>query len=85
MMAQRPVILKGFPTASDPHSEAFSSGVLALTQGTVVLRPPIRILQVIWRGLVALDDHWIGDLIGVICLFGLGYIGLVAAYILGGQ
>lgn len=28
-----------------------------------------------------LDDHWIGDLIGAVCLFGMLWIGLVAAMV----
>ena len=31
-----------------------------------------------------LNNHWLGDLIGVACLFGITYIGLVAAHIFGG-
>lgn len=38
-----------------------------------------------WRWLVRaarrLDDHWIGDLIGALCLFGMLWIGLVAAMV----
>jgi hypothetical protein len=29
-----------------------------------------------------LDDHWVGDLIGVICLFGLGYAALLLGHVL---
>jgi len=29
-----------------------------------------------------LDDHWIGDLIGVVCLFGLLWLGLWAVALL---
>jgi hypothetical protein len=28
-----------------------------------------------------LDDHWIGDLTGALCLFGMLWIGLVAAMV----
>lgn len=28
-----------------------------------------------------LDDHWIGDLIGAVCLFGMLWVGLVAAMV----
>lgn len=41
------------------------------------------IFRCVWRWLAALDDHWIGDAIGVICLFGLGYSALVAGHIFG--
>ena len=34
------------------------------------------------RALRALDDHWLGDLIATICLFGSLYIGLVAGAVL---
>ena len=29
-----------------------------------------------------LDDHWVGDLTGVLCLFGLGYAALLLGYVL---
>lgn len=39
-----------------------------------------------WRRLLraaqALDEHWIGDLIGALCLFGLLWVGLVAGAVL---
>lgn len=44
----------------------------------------LRLVLAIWRGMRALDDHWIGDVVCVICLFALGYVGLVAAYVFGG-
>ncbi len=35
------------------------------------------------RGALAwLEDSWVGDLIGVICLFGMGWMGLVAVGVL---
>lgn len=38
-----------------------------------------------WRWLIRaakrLDDHWIGDLIGALCLFGMLWIGLVAVMV----
>ena len=34
------------------------------------------------RILRALDDHWLGDLIGAVCLFVLLWGGLVAAWVL---
>lgn len=34
------------------------------------------------RALRALDDHWLGDLIGVFCLFGIFYLVLVAGAVL---
>jgi len=44
------------------------------------------IVTAAWRGLRrlvrALDDHWLGDLIGVASLFGLLWIGLVAGWVL---
>ena len=33
------------------------------------------------RAAQRLDDHWIGDLIGALCLFGMLWIGLVAAMV----
>lgn len=33
----------------------------------------------------ALDDHWIGDLLGVLCLFGGLWGGFVLCYGMGGQ
>jgi len=39
-----------------------------------------------WQRLMAasrwLDDHWIGDLIGVVCLFGGLWLGLMIAEVL---
>ena len=35
------------------------------------------------RALARLDDTWVGDLIGVCCLFGGGYLALVVGYGLG--
>lgn len=37
----------------------------------------------ILRALARLDDHWIGDLIGVVALFALGWGGLVIGYAAG--
>ncbi|WP_286173735.1 hypothetical protein [Rhodobacter sp. NTK016B] len=34
------------------------------------------------RALIALDDHWLGDLIGALCLFGALWIGLAAGVVL---
>ena len=34
------------------------------------------------RALRALDDHWLGDLIGAACLFGIFYLVLVAGAVL---
>lgn len=36
-------------------------------------RLPVRLWGHIKHGFHALDDHWIGDLIGVLCLFGIAY------------
>lgn len=40
----------------------------------------------LWRRIIravrALDDHWIGDLIGVASLFGMLWVALVAAAVL---
>jgi len=36
----------------------------------------------IGRATRALDDHWIGDLIAVICLFASLWVGLVAGWVL---
>ncbi len=36
------------------------------------------------RGLARLDNHWIGDLIGAVSLFGLLWVGLLAAHVFGG-
>lgn len=35
------------------------------------------------KALARLDDHWAGDLIGAVCLFGSGYGLLFLAYGLG--
>lgn len=48
-------------------------------------RLPVRVLRAIWRGMVALDDHWIGDVIGVIGLIVIFYLSYVAVYVFGGQ
>jgi hypothetical protein len=48
-------------------------------------RAIVRVGRAVWRGMAALDNHWIGDLIGVIILFGLIYLGLIATYVFGGQ
>jgi len=37
----------------------------------------------IFGALRALDDHWLGDLIGAVCLFGFIWIGLVAGAVMG--
>jgi len=34
------------------------------------------------RALRALDTHWMGDLIGALCLFGILWLGLVAGAVL---
>ncbi len=34
------------------------------------------------RAIRALDDHWLGDLIGAVCLFAILWGGLVAAWVL---
>jgi hypothetical protein len=36
-----------------------------------------------WRVLRALDDHWAGDLLGVLCLFAGLWLGLMAGEVLG--
>ena len=48
-------------------------------------RLPVRVLRAIWRGMVALDDHWIGDVIGGIGLIVIFYLICVAIYGFGGQ
>ncbi|MGV8987609.1 MAG: hypothetical protein ACOH2H_15165 [Cypionkella sp.] len=35
------------------------------------------------RALARLDNHWIGDLIGALCLFGCGYGALLIGYAAG--
>ena len=35
------------------------------------------------RALRALEDHWLGDLIGAVALLGLLYVGLCAGAVLG--
>lgn len=37
-------------------------------------------VRAIWRVLRALDDHWIGDLIGGLCLFGSMWILFLLAW-----
>lgn len=37
------------------------------------------------RALARFEAHWVGDAIGVICLFALGYAGLLIGYGLGLQ
>lgn len=39
-------------------------------------------MSAILRALTALDDHWLGDLIGAICLFFLLWAGLLAGAVL---
>ena len=34
------------------------------------------------RALRALEDHWLGDLIGTVCLMGALWLGIVAAGVL---
>lgn len=36
------------------------------------------------RALARLDDHWLGDVVGSLCLFALIPIGLFAALVFGG-
>lgn len=36
------------------------------------------------RALARLDDHWIGDLIGALSLFGLLYAGFLGCLVFGG-
>lgn len=67
-----------------------SGGVLRAPAATVAACEPSSprassSLRAGWRWLVRaarrLDDHWIGDLIGALCLFGMLWIGLVAAMV----
>ncbi len=44
-----------------------------------------NVFLLIWNGMTWLDRHWIGDLLGAMCLFALLFIGLFAADIFGGQ
>lgn len=46
-------------------------------------RAIVRTLSAVWRAMMALDDSWLGDLLAVIALFALLYIGLFSALILG--
>lgn len=46
---------------------------------TATWRTTMRNLRAACR---RLDDHWVGDLIGVLCLFGLGYAALLLGYVL---
>lgn len=46
---------------------------------------PVRVLRAIWRGMVALDDHWIGDVIGAIGLIVILYLSCIAFYVFGVQ
>lgn len=48
-------------------------------------RLPVRVLRAIWRGMMALDDHWIGDVIGVIGLIVILYLSCVAVLVFGVQ
>lgn len=34
----------------------------------------------LFRALARLDAHWIGDLIGSVCLFAMLYVGLLLGY-----
>lgn len=39
-------------------------------------------MKLLVRALRALNDHWLGDLIGALCLFAALWLGLVAAAVL---
>ncbi|SLN48125.1 hypothetical protein PSA7680_02477 [Pseudoruegeria aquimaris] len=67
-----------------------SGGVLRAPAATVAACEPSSprassSLRAGWGWLIRaarrLDDHWIGDLIGALCLFGMLWIGLVAAMV----
>lgn len=40
-----------------------------------------KFAQAVLRAARALDDHWIGDLIGAVCLFALGWMGLAIGWV----
>lgn len=42
-----------------------------------VIHITARIGSGLWHALRRLDDHWIGDLIGAVCVFLMLWIGLV--------
>lgn len=67
-----------------------SGGMLRAPAATVAACEPTSprapsSLRAGWRWLIRasrrLDDHWIGDLIGALCLFGMLWIGLVAVMV----
>jgi len=78
---------------AEPQAQSapgWSGGVLRAPAATVAACEPTSprassSLRAGWRWLIAaakrLDDHWIGDLIGALCLFGMLWIGLVAAMV----
>lgn len=41
-----------------------------------------RVCGELLRAARALDDHWLGDLIGAVCLFALGWMGLAIGWVL---
>ncbi|WP_333815660.1 hypothetical protein [Tabrizicola sp.] len=41
-----------------------------------------KFAQAVLRAARALDDHWIGDLIGAVCLFALGWMGFAIGWVL---
>ena len=55
---------------------AVSSGIIRIADGycSMVRRAA--------RAIRTLEDHWIGDLIGAVCLFGSVWILLVAGWVL---
>jgi len=78
---------------AEPQAQSapgWSGGVLRAPAATVAACEPSSprassSLRAGWRWLIRaakrLDDHWIGDLIGALCLFGMLWIGLVAAMV----
>jgi len=41
-----------------------------------------KFARAVFRAARDLDDHWIGDLIGAVCLFALGWMGLAIGWVL---
>ena len=82
---------KGRPTEPQAQSaRGRSGGVLRAPAATGLAREPSSprassSLRAGWcwltRAARRLDNHWIGDLIGAVCLFGMLWIGLVAAMV----
>lgn len=58
---------------------------LALSFQRLTSKGDFRMMARLLRAMARFEAHWVGDAIGVICLFALGYAGLLIGYGLGLQ